>query len=65
MTCEAPDELANGRSSWDSKDDPTIGQTVHYVCNEGYVLNGTDAIVCQENGEYDQLLPTCLGKPNL
>lgn len=59
ITCKAPDKLANGGISWNSKDTPTLGYTIHYHCDKGYALNGTSAIVCQENGEYDHPPPTC------
>lgn len=59
VTCKAPDQLANGGNSWNSEDSPTPGSTIHYLCNKGYVLNGTSATVCQENEEYDHPPPTC------
>lgn len=62
VTCEAPGELINGKNSWQTEDPPTFGQKIHYVCNEGYVLNGSDVAVCQENGDYDHMPPTCHGK---
>lgn len=62
VTCKAPGELTNGKTSWQTEDSLTFGQAIHYVCNEGYMLNGTNVTVCQENGEYDHLPPTCYGK---
>lgn len=65
VTCDAIHELAFGRSSWDSASgSPTDGQTINFTCDEGYVLAGASAIVCQENGTYDNQPPVCLSKCN-
>ncbi|KAK2861765.1 hypothetical protein Q5P01_001298 [Channa striata] len=61
VTCEIPAEVTNGRSSWDSKDEPKYGERIHYSCNEGYTLVGNASIACTETGEYDSRPPECEG----
>ena len=63
VTCDLPGEVANGTSSWNSADDPEYGQTIHYECNDGYTLVGSDTIMCNETGEYHPQPPKCEGKP--
>lgn len=63
VTCDAIRALAFGRSSWDSRSDsPTVGQAINFTCEEGRVLVGASAIVCQENATYDSQPPVCLSK---
>lgn len=65
VSCDAVHVLAFGRSSWDSDSgSPTVGQTINFTCDEGHVLAGASAIVCQENGTYDNQPPLCLSKCN-
>ncbi|KAK2861766.1 hypothetical protein Q5P01_001299 [Channa striata] len=59
VTCEIPAEVTNGRSSWDSKDEPKYGERIHYSCNEGYTLVGNASVACTETGEYDSRPPEC------
>lgn len=65
VSCDAVHVLAFGRSSWDSSSGPpTVGQTINFACDEGHVLAGASAIVCQENGTYDNQPPLCLSECN-
>lgn len=65
VSCDAVHVLAFGRSSWDSDSgSPTVGQTINFACDEGLVLAGASAIVCQENGTYDNQPPLCLSECN-
>ncbi|XP_067360622.1 complement receptor type 1 isoform X5 [Channa argus] len=59
VTCEKPTEVINGRSSWNSEDDPQYGEIINFSCNEGYTLVGNATIVCSETGEYDSQPPKC------
>ncbi|XP_028432640.1 complement decay-accelerating factor isoform X3 [Perca flavescens] len=59
VKCAKPDEVANGRSSWDSQDEPKYGESIQYVCNNGYTLIGKDSITCSETGRYDSQPPAC------
>nr|XP_020480047.1 complement decay-accelerating factor-like isoform X4 [Monopterus albus] len=61
VTCAKPAEVANGKSSWASNDDPKYRETIKFSCNEGYTLVGNDTIVCSETGDYDSLPPQCQG----
>ncbi|KAK2915381.1 hypothetical protein Q8A73_005975 [Channa argus] len=59
VTCEKPTEVINGRSSWNSEDDPQYGEIINFSCNEGYTLVGKSSIVCSETGDYDSPPPKC------
>ncbi|XP_070706723.1 complement decay-accelerating factor isoform X2 [Pempheris klunzingeri] len=61
VECDTPPEVTNGRSSWDSQDDPQYGEIIQYICNEGYTLVGNDSIMCSETSEYDSPPPECKG----
>ncbi|XP_078139963.1 complement factor H isoform X3 [Centroberyx gerrardi] len=61
VTCAKPDEVTNGRNFWDSQTDPIYGDTVQYVCDEGYTLTGNHTIKCSGNGQYNSPPPECNG----
>ncbi|XP_071375215.1 complement decay-accelerating factor isoform X3 [Centroberyx affinis] len=61
VTCAKPDEVTNGRNTWDSQTDPIYGDTVQYVCDEGYTLTGNHIIKCSRNGQYNSPPPECNG----
>ncbi|XP_049894618.1 complement decay-accelerating factor isoform X4 [Epinephelus moara] len=61
VTCGKPVEVTNGRHSWDSQDAPKYGETISYICNEGYTLTGKESIMCRETGQYDSQAPACKG----
>ncbi|XP_071350847.1 complement factor H isoform X8 [Trachinotus anak] len=62
ITCEKPAKVVNGRSLWDSQDDPRYGEVIQFVCNEGYNLVGQDSIMCGETGEFNSQPPECEDK---
>lgn len=64
VTCEIPEKLTKGKSSWDSQDEPMYGDIIEYVCEDGYALIGKNNTKCSETGEYDSPPPTCEGKDN-
>ncbi|ESO92606.1 hypothetical protein LOTGIDRAFT_233055 [Lottia gigantea] len=45
-----------------SGDDFTFGREVHYECDEGHTLQGYRNLICQANGEWSGLAPTCQRK---
>ncbi|XP_037304250.2 complement decay-accelerating factor isoform X2 [Pungitius pungitius] len=61
ISCGPPGNVTNGRSLWDSKDDPLYGDVIHYVCNQGYTLIGNSSTSCSASGGYDSPAPTCEG----
>ncbi|KAL6112496.1 uncharacterized protein ACO6RY_09242 [Pungitius sinensis] len=61
ISCRPPGNVTNGRSLWDSKDEPTYGDVIHYVCNQGYTLIGNSSTSCSASGDYDSPAPTCEG----
>uniref|UniRef100_A0A3Q3ESB8 CD55 molecule (Cromer blood group) n=1 Tax=Labrus bergylta TaxID=56723 RepID=A0A3Q3ESB8_9LABR len=61
ITCSKPGGVTNGRSSWDSQDEPKYGETVQYVCDQGFSLTGNDSIMCTETGAYNAEPPKCEG----
>nr|XP_046238878.1 complement decay-accelerating factor isoform X2 [Scatophagus argus] len=60
VKCEPPPDVDNGRSSWDSQDEPKYGEIINYVCNEGFTLTGKAHIMCSETGDYDSQPPECI-----
>ncbi|XP_070570713.1 seizure protein 6 homolog isoform X2 [Ptychodera flava] len=56
VVCGDPGQPDNGVRIGDEF---SYGDTVAYQCNEGYTLNGTDAITCQSTGTWDGEAPTC------
>ena len=37
----------------------TYNSIVRYFCDDGYTVNGSDVIVCQDNGNWSSTPPTC------
>ncbi|XP_078575446.1 sushi, von Willebrand factor type A, EGF and pentraxin domain-containing protein 1-like isoform X3 [Branchiostoma floridae x Branchiostoma japonicum] len=56
VACGAPKDISNGH---------TFGQrylfedTITYVCNRGYTLDGALTRMCQSNGQWSGVSPTC------
>ncbi|XP_041637504.1 complement decay-accelerating factor isoform X2 [Cheilinus undulatus] len=61
VRCGKPVEVTNGKISWDSQDVPKYGESVQYVCDEGFHLVGKASIMCTETGVYDSEPPKCEG----
>ncbi|XP_034440808.1 complement factor H [Hippoglossus hippoglossus] len=59
VMCEQPAEVANGRSLWDSQDEPKYGEIIEFACNEGFTLVGSKSIMCSDYGEYHPGPPEC------
>ena len=38
------------------------GMTCHFMCSEGYYLQGISDLTCQHNRLWDNNMPTCGGK---
>lgn len=56
VSCSQPESISNGRymgSDW------TVGNTVTYSCNTGYVLIGEAERVCLESGHWLHEVPSC------
>ncbi|GFR11206.1 sushi, von Willebrand factor type A, EGF and pentraxin domain-containing protein 1 [Trichonephila clavata] len=56
VSCSQPESISNGRyigSDW------TVGNTVSYSCNPGYVLIGEADRVCLETGQWLHEVPSC------
>jgi len=57
-SCGFPGEIANGyRKGYDF----TFPNTVTYVCNDGFMLEGVASRTCQADGNWSQRLPWCQG----
>lgn len=39
-----------------------IGEEVTFTCNDGFVLDGENKIICQDDGTFSNVAPTCNGK---
>lgn len=53
--------LNNRRSPQTSQGDPEYpeGGRLQFSCNEGYVLQGSSVVECQETGDWSNNPPTC------
>ena len=40
----------------------SVGSSAVYYCNDGFILEGTEALVCQEDGRWSDIPPTCVRK---
>ena len=40
----------------------SVSTIVHVRCEETFLLNGNDTLVCMGSGEWSSLLPTCVPK---
>ncbi|XP_045547699.1 complement decay-accelerating factor isoform X5 [Salmo salar] len=60
VTCEEPIDIMNGMiSEKPAKQFPEYGDVIQYSCDEGYTLIGNKSIQCNEDGEYNSVLPEC------
>ncbi|XP_006039104.1 complement receptor type 1, partial [Alligator sinensis] len=59
VVCPNP-EIQNGRKLDGRGSAYTFGHRVSFVCNAGYVLNGSHEIQCQQDGSWDPRIPSCI-----
>ena len=58
--CPSPDVNSGSFIKWGiSKDMFNVGTTVHYSCQEGFVLHGVSKRTCLINGSWSEKAPTC------
>lgn len=62
VVCENLPTVANGKTLWDSLEDPEYGDVIKFACEDGYILTGHRNITCIETGGFDREPPTCKGK---
>lgn len=60
VTCNIPNKVENGESSWNGKGKPQYGQRIHFSCNTGYIMSGSESIICTKTGKYDSTPPQCI-----
>ena len=56
--CGDPGTVANGKIIITSN---IVGSKATIECNDGFLLNGNPERVCQANGRWSGVLPTCEG----
>ncbi|CAH2293998.1 sushi, von Willebrand factor type A, EGF and pentraxin domain-containing 1 [Pelobates cultripes] len=56
IECPAAKQIQNGRFS---SQNLHYGETVTYVCNRGFKLQGKSTLTCRETGEWDGEAPFC------
>ena len=63
--CGTPADPTDGMVS--TPDGTSVGKFAMYACDDGYVLSGTSIRVCQGDGMWSPLPPTCslVGKYNI
>ena len=59
LDCGHPGNITNGTVH---VSETTLGERIHYRCDEGYILNGSSWRTCQFNGIWDGDEPTCEGE---
>ena len=59
VECENLTSLENGRVEVVSNE---VNGSAVFTCDEGFFLNGSSSVECQENGEWSEQLPTCQGE---
>ncbi|KAF6127568.1 sushi, von Willebrand factor type A, EGF and pentraxin domain containing 1 [Phyllostomus discolor] len=57
IACSKPNAVPNGSVKGNNY---TYLSVVHYECDPGYVLNGTERRTCQENRNWDGREPVCI-----
>ena len=58
VDCGHPGNVTNGTVH---ASETTIGKSIRYRCDVGYILNGSYWRTCQSNGTWSGLKPTCEG----
>ncbi|KAK7100185.1 sushi, von Willebrand factor type A, EGF and pentraxin domain-containing protein 1-like isoform X2 [Littorina saxatilis] len=58
VACEAVPDLEHG--SWKGPSSFTFGARVEYECQQGYYMDGMNAMTCQSNGYWSNEVPVCL-----
>ncbi|XP_061921980.1 sushi, von Willebrand factor type A, EGF and pentraxin domain-containing protein 1 isoform X1 [Entelurus aequoreus] len=56
VSCGDPGPLTNGTAHGDAFVYPEV---LHYKCNPGFVIKGSDSIVCQADGKWNGQKPQC------
>jgi len=56
VRCPAAGQIADGRVS---SNGDTMGKKLTYSCNSGYGLSGPSERICQANGKWSGIAPTC------
>nr|CAB3266736.1 sushi, von Willebrand factor type A, EGF and pentraxin domain-containing protein 1-like [Phallusia mammillata] len=57
-TCNPLTAPINGELSPD-QDEYQVEETIVFTCDEGYELMGAEEVVCQDNGDWSDVEPTC------
>ena len=57
VDCGNPGVPDNGQAHGDIY---TYNSAINYTCNEGYLINGSRSIVCQDNREWSNAVPGCV-----
>lgn len=56
LSCGRPPNVRNAKAQYPST---KFGETVTYVCNEGYTLSGASQRTCRANEKWDGVGPNC------
>ena len=61
-TCTPPQAPRNGRIDPNNQTTWMPGDEVLYVCDFGFILEGDEIRVCEENGRFNGTVPECIGE---
>ena len=62
VMCPAPRTPTSGRFEPANQTVWRVGETVTYFCNDNFTLLGSNVSTCLEDGNFDSLVPECVGK---
>lgn len=65
-TCEDPGIPTNGTTCDDNITNSQFqkGETIRYCCDEGYNLEGSSVIICQQDQKWNASIPNCVENDN-
>ena len=61
---EPPQSISNGHLLGETGTF-TVGQSVTYLCDLGFVAQGPSTLTCQGSGNWSSSVPTCVGKQSV
>ena len=62
VDCGQPDDPDDNGSV--NVDTTTFGSTATYSCDDGYILTGSETVVCQADRSWSDTAPACIRKSN-
>jgi len=61
ISCRTINAPSNGQITAGQKEQYVVGNTLSFICNNGFAIRGSSILTCQESGFWDVQPPICLG----